>query len=206
LDGFGHVVTAACDGPSDPAAPGSRHTKEMFVMRGITRSGLALVGVVVGLGLASTAAAEAVYVDGKTYEINATSGPIFGAPQALLDTASPIYIVAYPVAPGTSGPITLPSGYQPQHNGFPPSPLPYHDHVLVSVPGDSAYVAPLRVVEMRYTWAEAYGFGFVPVTSYNGLVAGEALGIFDQVDPGAGNSYEHWSNTVLVRPVVRSRS
>ena len=173
-------------------------------MRGITRSGLALVGALVGLGLASTAAAEAVYVDGKTYEINATSGPIFGAPQALVDAASPIYIVAYPVAAGTSGAITLPSGYQPQHNGFPPSPLPYHDHVLVAVPGDSGYVAPLRVVEMRYTWAEAYSFGFIPVTSYGALVTGEALGIFDQVDQGAGNPYEHWTNTLLVRPVIHS--
>ena len=72
----------------------------------------------------SSAVAEAVYVDGQTYEINAVSGPIFGAPQSLLDRASPIYILGYPVAAGTTGPITLPSGYQPQHNGFPPSPLP----------------------------------------------------------------------------------
>ena len=175
-------------------------------MRGIPRSGLALLGIVLGLGFASTAAAEAVYVDGQTYEINAVSGPIFRAPQALLEAASPIYILAYPVAAGTSGPITLPSGYEPQHNGFPPSPLPYHDHVLVAVPGTSGYVAPVRVVEMHYTWAHAYSFDFTPVTSYTGLVVGEALGIFEQVNQGAANPYERWTNTLLVRPVIQGRS
>jgi hypothetical protein len=173
-------------------------------MRIIARSSLALLGLVAALAFVATAAAEEVYVDGQTYEINAVSGPIFGAPQKLLDLASPIYILAYPVAAGTSGPITLPSGYRPQHNSFPPSPLPYHDHVLVGVPGDAGYVAPLRVVEMRYTWEHAYSSDFLPVTSYAGLVAGEALGIFQAINTGTDNPYERWTNTMLVRPVIQS--
>jgi hypothetical protein len=154
----------------------------------------------------AAAAAEAnkedVYVDGQTYQINAVSPPIFDASQSLLDLASPIYIIGYPVPVGTSGPITLPSGYQPQHNGFPPSPIPYHDHVLVAVPGDAGYVAPLRVVQLRYTTAYAYSTDFVPVMSYDELVAGEAAGIFQVINPGASNPYEIWTTTVLVRPVV----
>jgi hypothetical protein len=145
---------------------------------------------------------EHVYVDGQTYQINPVSPPIFDASQSLLDLASPIYIIGYPVPAGTSGPITLPSGYQPQHNGFPPSPIPYHDHVLVAVPGDAGYVAPLRVVQLRYTTAYAYSTDFVPVTSYDELVAGEAAGIFQVINPGASNPYEIWTTTVLVRPVV----
>jgi hypothetical protein len=174
-------------------------------MRVTALSSLALLGLLAALAFVSTAAGEAVYVDGHAYEINAASGPIFGAPQKLLDLASPIYILAYPVAAGTSGAITLPSGYQPQHNGFPPAPLPYHDHVLVGVPGDAGYVAPLRVVEMRYTWEHAYSSDFLPVTSYSGLVAGEALGIFEAINAGAANPYERWTNTVLVRPVIQSQ-
>jgi hypothetical protein len=149
---------------------------------------------------------EQVYVDGQTYQINPVSPPIFDAGQSLLDLASPIYILGYPVPAGTSGPITLPSGYQPQHNGFPPSPIPYHDHVLVALPGDVGYVAPLRVVQLRYTSAYAYSTDFVPVTSYEELVAGEAAGIFQVINPGASNPYEIWTTTVLIRPVVTKNS
>jgi hypothetical protein len=149
---------------------------------------------------------EDVYVDGQTYQINPVSPPIFDATQSLLDLASPIYIIGFPVPAGTSGPITLPSGYQPQHNGFPPSPIPYHDHVLVAVPGDAGYVAALRVVQLRYTTAYAYSTDFVPVTSYEELVAGEAAGIFQVINPGASNPYEIWTTTVLIRPVVTKNS
>jgi hypothetical protein len=171
-------------------------------------SWVAVLTTMLALAAFTSAAASAdptrehVYVDGQTYQINPVSPPNFDAGQSLLDLASPIYILEYPVPAGTSGPITLPSGYQPQHNGFPPSPIPYHDHVLVAVPGDVGYVAPLRVVQLRYTSAYAYSADFVPVTSYDELVAGEAAGIFQVINPGASNSYEIWTTTVLVRPVV----
>ena len=78
--------------------------------------------------------------------------------------------------------------------------------MLVAVPGVVGYVAPLRVVEMRYTWAYAYSLSFVPVTSYEDLLAGEAAGIFEAINPSAANPYERWTTTVLVRPVVHQNS
>src|SRR5215210_448592 len=72
-------------------------------------------------------ASETVYFRGRTAEINTGASVIFDAIAGLLQHASPIYIIGFPVAEGTTGPITLPSGYQPQHNGFPPAPIPYHD-------------------------------------------------------------------------------
>ena len=144
---------------------------------------------------------ESVYAGGETYEINTGAAIRVGASQSLLASASPIYIIGFPVAAGTTGPITLPSGYEPQNNGLP-SPVPYHDHVLVAVPGDIGYAAPLRVVQLRYTWAYAYSLDFVPVRSYDELVAGEAAGIFEQVNPAASNPFEVWTTTVLIRPIV----
>src|SRR5215210_9560454 len=93
---------------------------------------------------------EDVYIDGQVYNINTGAAVIFDASAGLLQEASPMYFLEFPVAPGTTGPITLPSGYQPQHNGFPPSPIPYHDHVLVA-----ALPAPRQIVEMRYSSAYA---------------------------------------------------
>jgi hypothetical protein len=70
---------------------------------------------------------ESVYAGGQTYQINTRATAVLDAAQGLLETASPIYIIGFPVAAETTGPITLPSGYQPQNNGLP-SPIPYHDH------------------------------------------------------------------------------
>ena len=144
---------------------------------------------------------ENVYAGGQTYQINTGAAVIFDAAQGVLRHASPIYIIGFPVATGTTGPITLPSGYQPQNNGLP-SPIPYHDHVLLVAPGQPGYGAPLRVVQLRYTWAYAYSPSFVPVKSYEELVAGQANGIFEAINTGAANPYEIWTTTVLVRPIV----
>ena len=78
--------------------------------------------------------------------------------------------------------------------------------MLVAIPGDSGYVAALRVVQLQYTTAYAYSADFVPVTSYEELVAGEAAGIFQVINPGASNPYEIWTTTVLIRPVVTKDS
>ena len=72
--------------------------------------------------VAAGPASETVYIQGHTAEINTGAAVIFDASAGLLQAASPIYIIEFPVAAGTTGPISLPSGYQPQHNGFPPSP------------------------------------------------------------------------------------
>ena len=144
---------------------------------------------------------ESVYAGGQTYQINTRAAVVFDAASGLLQHASPIYIIGFPVAAGTTGPITLPSGYKPQNNGLP-SPIPYHDHVLIAAPGQPGYGAPLQVVQLRYTWAHAYSPDFVPVRSYDELGAGEAAGIFEAINPGAANPYEIWTTTVLIRPFV----
>ncbi len=159
---------------------------------------LLLVGVHAALADPQT---ESVYADGQTYQINTGAAVVFDAAPGLLRRASPIYIIGFPVAAGTTGPIRLPSGYQPQNNGLP-SPIPYHDHVLVATPGQPSYGAPLRVVQLRYTWAYADSPNFVPVKSYGELVAGEAAGIFEAINPDAANPYEIWTATVLIRPIV----
>jgi hypothetical protein len=158
--------------------------------------------------LAAGPASETVYIQGQTAEINTAAAVIFDASAGLLQQASPIYIIEFPVVPGTTGPITLPSGYQPQHNGFPPSPIPYHDHVLTSAPGlgtsvtPSDYTAPLRVVPMRYGRTYAQSPAFAPITSAEQIPAAEATGKLEPINPGASDPYQLWTTTVLVRPVL----
>jgi hypothetical protein len=167
-----------------------------------TRRGLALVATV-GLLVAAFAAAaaqaastEQIYADGQTYTINTSAAVQVDASAGMLAEAAPFYIIGFPVAPGTTGPITLPSGYQPQNNGLP-APIPYHDHIAADVGN------PLRrVVELRYSWAYAYSPSFVPLTNVSQLSLAEATGVLDVVDPAATNPYENWTSTVLVRPVV----
>ena len=130
---------------------------------------------------------ESVYAGGQTYQINTRATVVLDAAQGLLETASPIYIIGFPVAAGTTGPITLPSGYQPQNNGLP-SPIPYHDHVLLAAPGQPGYGAPLRVVQMRYTWAYAYSPSFVPLKSYSELVGGRSRREVRADQPGGRQS------------------
>jgi hypothetical protein len=139
---------------------------------------------------------EHIYADGKTYTINTEAAVDLEAPAGVLAQAAPFYIIGFPVAAGTTGPITLPSGYQPQNNGLP-APIPYHDHIAADVNN------PLRrVVELQYSWAYAYSPSFVPLTSVDQLAGAEASGKLDIVAPGAPDPYQHWTNTVLVRPVV----
>jgi hypothetical protein len=157
---------------------------------------------------ASPPASETVYVQGQTAEINTGAAVLFDASAGLLQHASPIYIIGFPVAEGTTGPLTLPSGYEPQHNGFPPAPIPYHDHVLAAAPGlgtsgtAGQYGATLRVVEMRYSSAYAYSPTFVPITSVDQIPAAEASGRLEIINPGAPDPYQRWTTTVLIRPVM----
>src|ERR671931_764712 len=151
----------------------------LIAIAGVISVTLLLTGVTAAL---ADPPSESVYAGGQTYQINTRATVVLDAAQGLLETASPIYIIGFPVAAETTRPITLPSGYQPQNNGLP-SPIPYHDHVLVAAPTEAGYSAPLRVVQMRYTWAYAYNPSFVPVKSYSELVAGEAAGKFGPINP-----------------------
>jgi hypothetical protein len=176
---------------------------------------LALVSVVGALAFAAGAVAdtqtENVYVDGQTYAINTGAAVIFDASPHLLEQSSPMYLIGFTVLPGTTGPITLPSGYQPQNNGLP-SPVPYHDHVLTGAPGlgtsgtAADYRVPLQIVRMQYTLAYTYDPAFVPITSVDQIVTAEAAGKLLVLNAGAGDPYQLWTTTVLVRPIVRPYS
>ena len=170
---------------------------------------LASLAVLSGSAIAAgPPSSETVYVQGQTAEINTGAAVLFDASAGLLQHASPIYIIGFPVAEGTIGPLTLPSGYEPQHNGFPPAPIPYHDHVLTAAPGlgtsgtAGQYGATLRVVEMRYSSAYAYSPTFVPITSVDQMPAAEASGQLEIINPGAADPYQRWTTTVLIRPVM----
>jgi hypothetical protein len=139
---------------------------------------------------------ESIYVDGQTFQINTAAAVKIDATDALLANATPFYIIGFPVAPGTEGPITLPSGYQPQNNGLP-SPVRYHDHVTTDL-----HVVLRRVVVMRYTWDYAYSLSFVPITSVDEILAAEAAGKFEIINPGADDPYQIWTTDVLVRPII----
>jgi hypothetical protein len=175
---------------------------------------LPLVAVVAALASVSGAGAEPqtenVYAGGQTYAINTRASIVFDASAGLLEQSSPMYLIGFTVVPGTSGPITLPSGYQPQNNGLP-SPVPYHDHILTSAPGLGAsgtagdYAAPLRVVRMQYTSAYTYDPAFVPLTSVDQIAAAEAAGKLAVINPGASDPYQLWTSTVLIRPIVGPR-
>ena len=172
-------------------------------MTSLSRKRIAVLAVAAGLSAlavavtsAAAASTEEIYADGHTYTINTSAAVQLNASQGMLDKAAPFYIIGFPVPPGTTGPITLPSGYQPQNNGLP-APIPYHDHIATDIGN------PLRrVVELRYSWSYAYSTSFVPLTSVDQLPAAEASGKLDIVAPGASDPYQHWTNTVLVRPVV----
>lgn len=150
---------------------------------------------------------DLVYAEGQTYTMLGATLITNASPGVL--KAPPIYILTYPVAPGTTGPITLPSGYQPQCNPCLQEPVAYHDHVLTGAPGLGtngtalSNEGPWRIVILVYNPAYAYSPFFRPVTSDDQIAAAEAAGDFLPVDAGAANPYEIWTQNVLVCPVVR---
>jgi len=171
----------------------------------------ALLSVVAALAFAAGAVAdtqtENVYANDQTYAINTGAAVVFDASPHLLEQSSPMYLIGFTVLPGTTGPITLPSGYQPQNNGLP-SPVPYHDHVLTGAPGlgtsgtAADYRAPLQIVRMQYTLAYTYDPAFVPITNVDRIATAEAAGKLLVINAGTGDPYQLWTTTVLVRPVI----
>ena len=130
--------------------------------------------------------------------------------------APPIYIMGYPVPPGTTGLITLPSGYRPQCNPCLQEPVAYHDHLLTGAPGlgkngtsGGDYKSPWRIVVLMYSPAFAYSPFFSPITSDDDLAqaeqaceSGQACELLP-INPGSSNPYEIWTPNVLVCPIVR---
>lgn len=185
-------------------------------------------------GQADAQAASAASTTGGKPEIDPTYangttvymiGPhlIVGArekmPQAYAH-AEELYLVVYPQATEPAqgaGPITLPSGYQPQcnpcfHPGLP-APFVYHDHVITGAPGmgtngtAGAYKAPWKIILVMYSPAYAASPGFRPITSVQDLDAAEAAGnVFLPINTGAGNPYEIDTGNLLICPTVSSHA
>lgn len=175
-------------------------------MKHRVRTASFLIGAAVWLLALAPAGAQAVevehaYLDGSTVAF-VSAGTQVDAPTRLLEHATPIYLLAFPVAPGTTGPITLPSGYQPQENGNLNAPVPWHDHLLSAAPGSPGYSPVLRVVVLRYRPSYAASPTFTPVTSVADLTAAEQAGKFLPIAPSSANPFEFVTNDVLVRPVV----
>lgn len=152
--------------------------------------------------------AEQVYADGQTYEMLGATLVTNAAPGLL--SAPPIYILGYATKPGTTGPITLPSGYRPQCNPCLQEPIAYHDHLVTGAPGlgtsgtsGGNYRAPWRIVVMLYNPAFSNSPAFHPVTSDDELAAAEAAGEFLPINAGAADPYELWTANVLICPIVR---
>lgn len=167
-----------------------------------------VVSMVVATPSLASPSGEAAYADGQVYWMH--SSHVDTAPGAGQLNSPPIYILGYPVAPGTSGPITLPSGYQPQCDPCDAEPVHYHDHLLTGEPGSGTsgtagdYRAPWRIVVMMYSPTYAESTGFVPVMSDQELPAAEAAGDFLAINPGASDSYQIWTTTILICPLVQS--
>jgi hypothetical protein len=130
--------------------------------------------------------------------------------------AEELYILAYPQAstpsPG-AGPITLPSGYQPQcdpcfHPGLPPD-FVYHDHVVTGAPGmgrngtAGEYKAPWKIIVLVYNPAYVTSPNFTPLTSEAAVDAAEEAGnAFLPINSGGNNPYEIDTGNLLICPMV----
>jgi hypothetical protein len=129
--------------------------------------------------------------------------------------AEELYLLVFPQAttpaPG-AGPITLPSGYQPQcnpcfHPGLP-APFVYHDHVITGAPGfgtngtAGAYKAPWKIILLVYNPAYAYSPAFTPITSAAAVDAAEAAGNTFLPLFGGSNPYEFETGNLLICPTV----
>lgn len=131
--------------------------------------------------------------------------------------AQELYLVVYPqqqTPTPSSGPVTLPSGYQPQcnpcfHPGLPAS-FVYHDHVITGAPGmgnqgtAGEYKGPWKIILLMYKPAYAAAPGFTPVKSEAAIDSAEVAGnVFLQINnaPGA-NPYEIETGNVLICPTV----
>jgi hypothetical protein len=131
--------------------------------------------------------------------------------------AEELYLVVYPPGSG-AGPITLPSGYQPQcnpcfHPGLPPQ-FVYHDHVITGAPGMGVngtageYKAPWKIIIVVYNPAYVSAAGFTPIKSVTDLDAAEEAGnVFLPINntPG-GNPYEIDTGNLLICPTVSSHA
>jgi len=130
--------------------------------------------------------------------------------------AEELYLVVFPQAttpaPG-AGPITLPSGYQPNcnpcfHPGLP-APFVYHDHVITGAPGfgndgtAGEFKAPWKIIILMYDPHYAFSPNFHPLTSASAIDQAEKDGgVFLPINQGGANPYEVEPGNLLICPIV----
>ncbi len=134
--------------------------------------------------------------------------------------AEELYLVVYPQVPTPApgaGPITLPSGYQPQcnpcfHPGLP-APFVYHDHVITGAPGmgnngtAGEYKAPWKIIVLMYDPAYVSSPSFTPLKSEAAIDAAEAAGnVFLPINTGGSNPYEIDTGNLLICPTVSNHA
>ena len=134
--------------------------------------------------------------------------------------AEELYLVVYqqPSIPQPgAGPITLPSGYQPQcnpcfHPGLPPQ-FVYHDHVITGAPGmgnngtAGEYKAPWKIILLVYNPAYVASPNFTPLKSEAAIDAAEQAGnVFLQINSGGSNPYEIETGNLLICPTVSNHA
>jgi hypothetical protein len=154
---------------------------------------------------------ESVYADGQTYQMIGATLLTQASPGLL--SAPPIYLIGFPGPAGTTGPLSLPSGYVPQCDPCNHGAFPYHDHVLTGAPGfgtsgtaQGDYKAPWRIVVMLYTHDYAYSPNFVPLTSDDDIATFEGAGDFVPLNPNGPDHYQVWTNMVLICPIVSPKA
>lgn len=158
----------------------------------------------------SYANGQTVYMIGSHLIVNARQ-----TMPNLYEHAEELYLLVFPQqgvpAPG-AGPITLPSGYEPQcnpcfHPGLP-APFVYHDHVLAGAPGmgndgtAGLMKGPWKIILLMYNPAYVASSTFTPLKSEDQIDAAELAGVFLPINPGGANPYEVETGNVLICPVV----
>lgn len=158
---------------------------------------------------------ETTYANGQEFCINVTK-IITNPSPGLLITAEPLYITAYfplPAGcdtsnPSTCGPESLPSGYTPLCNpcfhGGVLNKFSYHDHVISGAPGfgndgtSGVMKGPWVLIIVAYNTTYSNQLSFTPFKSTAGVAAGEVVGDFQAINPGAANPYEINSGVVVI--------
>lgn len=182
---------------------------------------VALAAVVFVLNVNVTRAASPQEID-PSYA-NGTTVYMLGAKlitnpnPSLLATAPPLYGLAYPVPAGTTGPITLASGYQPQCNPcdhFAP-PFHYHDHILAGAPGfgtDGTALdnkGPWKIILMMYNPKVMTDPNFTPLMDDESLAKAEAAGEFLPINADLSHGPDRFqivTGLVLICPLVSSHA
>ena len=163
------------------------------------------------LPLAAGPATETVYIQGHTAEINTAAAVIFDASAGLLDQASPIYIIGFPVAPERPARSRCRPAISPSTTASRPHRSPTTTTCSPARPGSEPRARPVstrrRCGSSRCATAGPTRTAprFVPITSADQIPGAEAAGELEVINPGASDPYQLWTTTVLVRPVLPER-